>query len=145
MNWQKESINDLKAYAARKNSVLTMSEEIAELEAKAERLNSTLGKIPVQGGSSKVEDSLINNIVEKERLKTNLEITKKWILRVERGLSNLSEEEKQVLDGFYMANILTNRLEKLCDKLHCEKSTIYRIKEKALYKFTIAMYGIIDL
>lgn len=144
LDWKKEAINDLKTYKARKDSILIMSEKIMELEAKAERLGSASTTAPVQGGSSKSEDVLINCIVECDRLKQNIRAVKGLTLAIERGLKNLSSEEQRVLEGFYISRS-TRHIDKLCDELHCEKSTIYRIKDSALYKFTISMYGLIDL
>lgn len=145
MNWQKEAINDLKAYEARKNSVVNMREKICELEGKAVRLKSVSNDVPVQGGASKNEDMLISNIVERDKLKENIRIAQQFIESVERGLAVLSADERKVLDGFYIAPVITYKVERLCDELHFEKSRIYQIKDTALRRFTIAMYGIIDL
>lgn len=144
VNWQKEAINDLKVYNARKVSIISMSEKIKELEAKAERLGSASSNVPVQGGSSKGEDVRINCIIECDRLKTNIRTVRHWLGSVEKGLNTLTEDERKVLDGFYI-NKTTRHIDKLCDTLHCEKSTVYRLKDSALYKFTIAMYGLVDL
>ena len=56
----------------------------------------------------------------------------------------LTEDERVVLDKFYI-NRPTRHIDRLCDELHCEKSTVYRLKDSGLKKFTIAMYGILDL
>lgn len=145
MNWQKEAVNDLKAYVARKNSIESMREKIKELEAKAVRLNSVSNDVPVQGGAAKNEDMLINNIVERDKLGENIRIAQRFIESVDRGLEVLSADERKVLDGFYMAPVITRKVDRLCDELHFEKSRIYQIKDTALRRFTVAMYGIIDL
>ena len=144
MNWQKEAVNDLKSYAARKMSIDNMAEKINELEQRAIRLGGISNDTPVLGGSSKQEEALINNIAERERLAQAIDAAQKLINIIDRGLSVLDPEERKVLDGFYI-NRSSRYLDKLCDELHCEKSTVYRIKEKALYKFTVAMYGVVDL
>ena len=144
LDWKKEAINDLNNYPKRKNSVLTMSEKIATLEAKAERLGAASNSTPVQGGANKTEDMLINYIAEKQKLEFNIAIAKKHIAAVERGLSYLSNDEKKVLTFFYIDRP-TNHIDRLCDELHFEKSRIYQIKDSALYRFTVAMYAIIDL
>ena len=143
VDWKKEAINDLRTYKARRDSILTMSEKVMELEAKAERLGSAAATTPVQGGSSKSEDMLINCIVECDRLKVNIRMIKGLIASIERGLNHLTEEERRVLEGFYM-NRSSRHIDKLCDELHFEKSRIYEIKDRALHMFTIAMYGFIE-
>ena len=144
MDWQKEAINDLRKYLSRKNSIDSMTEKIKSLEERAQRFGGTSNSTPVQGGGNKSEDTLINCIAEKIRLEENLEIAKRFVSTVERGLNYLSSDELTVLNLFYI-NRPTNHIERACDALHCEKSTVYRIKDSALYRFTVAMYAIIDL
>lgn len=144
MDWKKEAINDLKNYLSRKNSILSMSEQIQMLDAKMERVKGFSADSPVMGGASKSEDVLINCIAEKDRLTTNIEIAKKQIAMVERGLTFLSDDERTVLTMFFI-NRPSNHIDRLCDELGYEKSRIYEIKDQALHKFTIAMYGIVDL
>lgn len=144
MNWQKEAVNDLKAYEARRMSVDNMKERIRELEQRAVRLGSLSSDVPVQGGGSKQEDAIINNIAERDRLNQAIDAAQCLIDIIEKGLSVLDDEERKVLEGFYI-NRPSQHIDKLCDELHCEKSRIYSIKDRALYKFTIAMYGVIDL
>ena len=63
--------------------------------------------------------------------------------RVNRGLGVLDEREQKILNSFYIHR-MPGYIDKLTEELFCEKSTIYRIKDEALYKFTIAMYGVVD-
>lgn len=144
MNWQQEAIRDLQKYLSRKNSILTMTEKIKMLDARAQRFGGTSNSVPVQGGGNKLEDSLVNCITEKMQLEENIAIAKKQVELIERGLKYISDDERTVLNLFYI-NRPTNHIERACDALHCEKSTVYRIKDSALYRFTIAMYAIIDL
>ena len=144
MNWQKEAINDLKSYQARKLSITNMQHRIKELEQTVIKLGSISSDVPVQGGLSKQEDALINNIAERDRLNQNIDAVQCLLDIIDNGLSVLTDEERLVLDRFYI-NRIFQHIEKLCEELHCEKSRIYAIKDKALYKFTIAMYGVVDL
>lgn len=144
MNWQKEAVNDLKAYEARKLSIDNMKKRIRELEQRAIKLGSLSSDVPVKGGASKSEDALINNIAERDRLNQNIDAVQCLLDIIDNGLSVLNDEERMVLNEFYI-NRSSQHIEKLCDELHCEKSRVYSIKDKALYKFTIAMYGVIDL
>ena len=143
MNWQKEAVNDLKSYEARRQSVDNLKERIADLEKRAIKLGGTSNSVPVQGGGNRNEEALVNNIAERERLTMALSAAQKLVDVIDRGLAVLDDDEYKVLEGFYI-NRSSRHLDKLCDDLHCEKSTVYRIKDQALYKFTVAMYGIID-
>lgn len=144
MNWQKEAIDDLNKYLPRKNSIISMKEKIKELQAREESLKSASDSTPVQGGASKREDMILNCIVECDRLKDNITAISRWLYLVEKGLATLTEDERTVLDKFYISRP-TRHVDRLCEELHSEKSTIYRIKDIALKKFTISMYGILEL
>ena len=144
MNWQKEAVNDLKSYIARKQSVESLKERILDLERRSVKLGGTSNSTPVQGGGNRNEEALVNNIAERERLNMALTAAQKLVDIIEKGLAVLTSEERLVLEKFYIDRP-TMYLDRLCDELHCEQATVYRIKDRALYKFTVAMYGVIDL
>ena len=90
MNWQKEAIADLRNYRQRKKSIDSMAERIRALEDKYKSIRcATIDTTPVMGGSSRVEDSMINNIAERQRLNLNMEATKRLVELTERGLSEI--------------------------------------------------------
>lgn len=144
MDFQRVAISDLQSYQPRKVSIENLKNRISELDVKIERLGSTSNDVPVQGGGNRTEEGLINGIVERDRLKMSLRIAEDLISRIDKGLSVLNSDQRKVLHGFYI-NRGSMYIDKLCDELHCEKSTVYRIKDEALHKFTIAMYGVVDL
>lgn len=141
MNWEKAAIEDLKNYEARKISVQNMTEELVALKQRADGMNSVSSNPgAVKGGGNVYENALINNIDLRNRIEGNLNIAKSFIGRVERALSSLPDKEKLVLQYFYIHRTSTY-LDDLCDKLHVERPTVYRIKDDAIFHFTMAMYG----
>lgn len=145
MDWQKISIERLRDYETRKGALASIPEQLKALEmsfasVRAARTDGT----PVKEGGNKREDALINNIVMRQELERNLEIAEKEIDITEKGLSVLSAEEKTVLDKFYM-NRPRRHIDELCESLNYERTRIYEIKEKALRKFTLSCYGIVEL
>ena len=68
---------------------------------------------------------------------------KKLLDLIERGLASLDKTERLVLDRFYIDRP-KNHVERLMEELNYEKTRVYEIKDQALYKFTIAMYGIVE-
>jgi hypothetical protein len=98
-------------------------------------------KVMVQSTPKSVDDKLIDNIVQRERLVMNLEINQKLIGLIERGLSALNDTEKRVLDLFYISRS-KNHIDTLMVELRYEKSMVYNLKDQALYNFTINMFGI---
>lgn len=141
MNWKYEAIEKLKEYEARKRSLSTIPEEITRLEHDASKIRSATGDgSPVKGGGSTREDMLLSNIVHREELENALEQAKKWVALVDAGLEILSVEERLVLGRFYVHPERGN-VERLCTEMGCEKATVYRRRDVALRRFTLALYG----
>lgn len=146
MDWRKMSIDRLKDYENRKQALELIPEQIKTLEMsfasiRAARTDGT----PVKDGSgNKREDALINNIAKREELEKNLRIAESEVRITETALATLTEEEKIVLHYFFI-NRPKHHIDKLCEKLSYEKTRVYEIKETALRKFTMALYGIIDI
>lgn len=143
MNWKTEAVYELKSYATRKSACENIREKIKILEAQAIALNRISSDEPVMGGSSKAEDKLINNIVERELLKENLTILERALILTERGLASLNDREREVLNGFYI-NRTSTYIDELCYRFNIEQAQVYRIKNEALRRFTLAMYGVIE-
>ncbi len=144
MDWKKEAVNDLLNYKARCESKINILEEIKALEADSVSLRGISADTPVMGGLSSQENKYLNVLAKKERLKDNLKAVQRLIKRTERGLACLDKRQRTVLEGFYVYKTSTY-VDDLCYSLCVEKSQLYRIKDNALLKFTIAMYGVVDL
>lgn len=141
MNWKFEAIEKLKEYTARKNAITSIPEEIKRLEEDAQRIRAaSTDATPVQGGGSGREDMLLSNIVHREELQRRLSDARRWVKIVDDGLAVLSEEDRLVLDRFYIHPMRGN-VDRLCDELAVEKAAVYKRKEKALRRFTVALYG----
>lgn len=143
-NWEKQAMDDLRLYEKKRQSISNLVEQIEILKMQYTALRGqAFDSTPVQGGGNKMEDHLLDNIVKRERLQMNLYAVKKMVRLIERGLSSLSEIERDVLNVFYI-NRPNGHIEFLKEKYHIEQSEVYRMKDEALYKFTICMYGIED-
>lgn len=144
MNWKFEAIEKLKEYTARKNAITSIPEEIKRLEEDAQRIRAaSTDATPVQGGGSTREDMLLTNIVHREELQRRLSDAKRWVDIVDGGLAVLSDEDRLVLDRFYIHPMRGN-VDRLCDDLAIEKAAVYKRKEKALRRFTVALYGAVE-
>lgn len=144
MNWQKEAINDLRQYYSRKQALENMTERKLALEEKFMAIKCAMSdSTPVMGGASRIEDNMLNNIVERQKIDLNIEATSRLIMVTERGLSSLNDQQKMVLEKFYMDRY-PNHVERLSENLCVEKTQVYRIKDEALYSFTVSMFGLID-
>lgn len=142
MNWKYEAIEKLKGYDARKRSLASIPEEINRLESKFGAIRSASADgTPVQGGGSGREDALLSNLVHREELKSQFEQAKLWCSVVERSMECLTDEERTVLDRFYIHPARGN-VDRLCEELGIEVAAVYRRRNDALRKLTLAMYGV---
>jgi len=142
MRWSDCAVQDLKKYAGLKASIDNIEERIEALEIKFTGIKGAkTDKIPVHGGGSKWEDYMLDNIVERERLGLLLQADRIIAGIIERGLQALDKTERHVLDRFFIHR-RKDHIDTLIEELGVEQSQIYRMKDQALYKFTIHMYGI---
>ncbi|MBE7002627.1 MAG: DUF1492 domain-containing protein [Ruminococcaceae bacterium] len=141
MKWKNEAMEKLRRYDAMRQALRNIPEEIARLKADAYALRSAvMDTTPVKGGGSRREEALINNLVERQELEQNLKQVRRWLAVTDRGLLALSQDERLVLQRLYLYPE-QGAMERLCCELGVEQSTIYRKRDEALRRFTLAMYG----
>ena len=83
---------------------------------------------------------MLNNIVCRQELQRSLEQARQWLETVNLALGVLTPAEKRILYHFYIAPT-TGSMDQLCNDLGVERSSVYRRREKALHRFTLALYG----
>lgn len=144
MNWKFEAMEKLKQYEAKKQALKSIPMEISRLELAMKSIRSaTADGTPVSGGGSGREDMMLSNIVHREELERSLEQAQKWVDLVEAGLEILCEDERLILDRFYI-NPAKGNVDRLCGELGIEQATAYRRRESALRHFTICLYGSVE-
>ena len=144
MNWQKEAINDLRCHEKRKAALESLADEIRELRSRTYGSSAPAADaVPVQGGTSTAEGRWIAAIDELERKKEAYRITKRQVDAVERGLAVLDEQQRMVLNVFFV-NRVQGGADYLVEKLNLERTRIYELRETALRNFTIARYGVVE-
>lgn len=144
MDWKREAADKLKCYEAKRTSLDRAQAELRRLEDDMTRIRSaTTDGTPVSGGTSTREDAMVNNIAQREELKLAMKEATAWVKIVDGGLAVLDEEERHILDRFYIHRAKGN-VERLCDELHLEKTRVYELKDKALRHFTLALYGVVE-
>ena len=144
MVWEKMAKHKLKNYEA-----VTASEECLRLEIMrlASEYTAIQSARPFNDSFLKAanirsrEDRLLDNLAERAMLKNQLEQTHLWLEGMNNALSTLDAKEKDVINELYIMGE-TGRLDRLCTRYGCGASSIYRLRDKALKKLTIALYGI---
>lgn len=139
------AIADLREYKAQLASIQNLKDAIAECQAGIDQLHTTqYDKTPVMGGESGYEDRILTNMDKLARMRTNLRMAESKVARVDRGLAVLDQEERITLERMYI-NSEREAIRRLCEDLNCEIAQVYRIRRRALNRFTRAMYGILDI
>ena len=144
MNWKREAIDKLKNYEAHREALENIPREIKRLESAYAGIRSaTTDGTPVSGGGNTREDSMLSNIVHRDELKRRLREARLWVAQVDKALAVLDDEERLVLDRFYIHRAKGN-VGELCERLNVEQATVYRKRDSALRRFTIALYGVTE-
>ncbi len=144
MNWKEEAIEKLCRYDAMKQAVTNIPEEIKRLELEAGSIKMMQSDGVTHSSNRSHENMLLSNIATRHELELLLKIARHWVRTTERGLRVLSPEEKLILSRMFIYP-QRQSVNLLCDELCIEQSSVYRKKEKALRKFTFALYGVQEL
>lgn len=142
MNWKNEAKEKLRRYDAMRLATINIPQELHRLEMDAQSIRSArTDATPVSGGGSKREDALLNNILHRQELTWTLQQAQAWLQITDRALTTLTQAEKLILTRLYIYPE-KGGLERLCKELDMESSSVYRHREQALKRFTMALYGI---
>jgi len=77
-----------------------------------------------------------------EELCDKLRQTERMVFCIETALAMLTDEERYIIDKMFIrAEDEPTTVDELCEQCICEKSSIYRIRKRALDKFTMSVYG----
>ena len=142
MDWKQEAADTLREYEARHRALGNIPAEIRRLEMEYTAIRSTMADgMPRSGQPGRREDAMLNNIALREELGLRLEETRQWVAVVEDGLASLEPEERLILEQFYVHRE-HGHVERLMDRLNVESKAVYKKKDKALRRFTLALYGV---
>lgn len=119
-DWKKQTVEDLKRYRLLRASLKTLPGRVRLLEESVHDRPAAAQEV--------------------EKLARGMELARRQCDAIDCGLACLSEDEQRVLTRFFIdrepgcAGIL-------CEELGCEQAQVYRVRERALQKMTLAMYG----
>lgn len=130
MNWKNEAAEKLRQYEAMQRAKQNLPREIQRLRVAALAIR--------EKGESQ---QLMNNLAHRQELQWTLEQTKCWLDVTERALSCLSGEEKHILHRLYISPE-KGGIQRLCQELGVEQSSVYRRRDRALQHFATALYGL---
>ena len=140
----KEAKQKLRDYNAKKNAISATAEQIEMLEAEYTCVRSAItDATAARGGGNRREDAMLNNIAMRAELQTAHDIAVAWVHVVDHALSLMTREDRIILDHFYI-NHRKGHVERVCEKLHIEKSQVYERQKAAIRRFAMALYVTIE-
>lgn len=141
MNWKNEAIDRLSRYRAMTQAVENIPKELTRLERSIQELRGCdPAKTPSAKNPGPRDDVLIGNIIKRQELCDSYENAKIWVDTTDQAMSVLNSEEKTILTRMYVTPE-RGVVDQLCFDLGVEQSSIYRKRDQALYRFTMALYG----
>lgn len=141
MNWKEEAAEKLRRYETMRAAVANIPEELQRLRLDAVSIRAARTDTPsVRGSGGKREEALMNNLIRREELKRVYQGARLWVNATQRALDALTPEEKLILHSLYICPG-RGTVEQLCERLQVEKSSVYRKRDRALERFTLAYYG----
>ena len=130
MNWISESVADLRLYGQRKRFLENVDNQLIWLENDFAALKGcATDSEAVDGGASRSEDHLLNNIVKRDKLKQSKRLAKEFVEQVEKTLDMLPKQQKDILTEFFIDRS-KGHIERLMEKYHVEQAHIYRLKNE---------------
>ena len=136
MDWKMCAIEDLRRYKFIKVGIINSKERLAIINAGLKGSFLTSKK-----ESSPKNPDFMNSIVEVNKLRQNISSAQNMTKLIERALASLTDEEREILDKCYMENN-PKSTSILSKELGFSSRSLYRVRDEALAKFTLAMYGV---
>ena len=123
-SWKALAIRHLSEYRAMVRAVRVLPGEIRRCQSRA-ALDS---------------DARLDALARRTTLQHQLKFAREQVAATEKALQLLTEEEYMVVEMLYIAPG-RGHVERLCQELHCEQATIFRRRDSALRKITLALAG----
>lgn len=140
--WQRLTIELLREINIKRKALSNIQERLSYLKDEMERVKGpVLNTTPVQGGAlNKEEERRLNNIALRAEMTLNAKELEREIENFDKAWQCLTELERIVLTVFFVEQ-QRDCVKRLSDQLGCEKSKIYYLRNDALYKMTLFLYG----
>lgn len=141
MDWKKEAADKLRDLELKREALRNIPMEKERVRSCMEGIRSAgVDGDPVKGSTNRREERLLGCIVKLDELERQETQARLWVEMVSGALEQLGKEERLVLDRLYICPLKGN-VDRLCEELALERASVYRRRDQALRRFTLAMYG----
>lgn len=137
------AIRELTQYNDLREAIDNLTDRIDELREQCGHMIAVrYDKPAVMGnGGTGYEDAIADNIDRRFRLERRLKNTREAVERIEKGLAGLEENERKVLQYFYISRE-PGYIDRLITETGYAQAQIYRLKDKALSRYVRIMWGV---
>ena len=139
-SYKDRAIAELSRHGALCSSLNTLPGQIARLEQQLTDPRGSLGQEPGRGGGGTAQDWLVAGLERKMRMERSLAAARQAVDGVETAMKALDKREQLVLRQFYIRRE-RGHVDRLCQELQVEPATVYRLRNRALERFALALYG----
>lgn len=143
MDFKKYAVDELKLYGEWLKTIDDLREEINRLNS-IDIKSIPMNPDPIIGGSSKYEDFMLSTMIEREQKKESLEFMEWKMHFIKKALGKLGENERKILIGMYVEDKPVS-VDKLSMELNFAVSTIWKIRNIAIQKYTRYRLGIVNI
>lgn len=147
MDYIREAVEYLKCYGDTQRSIINLKEEITKLDAELKGSAITYKDMPSGGGVVAAEDIMLNKIFRKEQAEKELKESIFIAKRIDRILSEMDTENENDKHGLILRRCFIERnkeidMDRIADEMGYSRRHFYRIRQTALKKFAIQLFGI---
>ena len=139
MNNRDRLLSDLRNLQCDRLSVQIIHDDIARISADLDCISQTLSPA-AESSAHPANPDIVSLQEERSRLLAALQLTVNHVSRLERLLQMLSPEEQLVIDCM-LVNPYKKCTMDLMEELHCEMSSVYRLRARAIEKLLHLRYG----
>lgn len=132
-DWKNEAVDKLRQYEAKRRSLVLIPREVEQLE-------SELASLEIAPADESTSDRILDCTMQRAELLNNLKRAHLWVADVAEALDSLEQGDRRLLERFYIDG-KSGAATDLAAELIADIKTVYRRKDNALRKFTIALYG----
>lgn len=130
----------LRKYMQVRTTTKEIDERIEEINDRLTSITVRYGEESVQGGGRNLDDTYLDNIAKRAMLEHNNRINKAIVEMVEKALTHLDDDEKDIVMTLYASN-KKGAVYDLMEQYHYEQRNIYNIANRALKVLSYKMFG----
>ena len=140
MNWKAEAVEKLRRFPLMRQATQSIPKELERLEQEARSLQAGNAKLGAMNVRSQ-ENMLLENMIRRRELEELCASAESWVAVTAGAIGQLTAQEEKLLTRLYVEEA---DVEQVCGELQMERSSLYRHREAALKKLTLALYGALE-